>query len=113
MKDERLSFMMNPWDGTDDPFAEVLGQLLGDSDPVRIVDLSGVPNEIAGTARRSDRANALLVEDGKQFPSEASPVLLVCEEAHRYVPNSGAAQYEAAQEAIRRIAKRDANMASG
>jgi DNA helicase HerA-like ATPase len=30
---------------------------------------------------------------------------LVCEEAHRYVPDRGEAQYEAAQEAIRRIAK--------
>jgi len=29
----------------------------------------------------------------------------VCEEAHRYVPNRGEAQYEAAQEAIRRLAK--------
>ena len=33
------------------------------------------------------------------------PVILICEEAHRYVPNSGEAQYEAAQESIRRIAK--------
>ena len=33
------------------------------------------------------------------------PILFVCEEAHRYVPNRGEAQYEAAQEAIRRIAK--------
>ena len=33
------------------------------------------------------------------------PVVLICEEAHRYVPNSGEAQYEAAQESIRRIAK--------
>jgi hypothetical protein len=32
-------------------------------------------------------------------------VLLVCEEAHRYVPNRGEAQYEAAQDAIRRLAK--------
>src|SRR5258706_254683 len=36
---------------------------------------------------------------------DRDPVLLVCEEAHRYVPNRGEAQYEAAQEAIRRIAK--------
>ena len=42
-----------------------------------------------------------------QTPEERAidPVLLVCEEAHRYVPNRGEAQYEAAQEAIRRIAK--------
>ena len=31
--------------------------------------------------------------------------MLVCEEAHRYVPNRGEAQYEAAQESIKRIAK--------
>ena len=36
---------------------------------------------------------------------EASPLLLVCEEAHRYVPNNGEAQYEAAQSAIKRVAK--------
>jgi hypothetical protein len=36
---------------------------------------------------------------------DGDPVLLVCEEAHRYVPNSGEAQYEAAQSAVRRIAK--------
>lgn len=32
-------------------------------------------------------------------------MLLVCEEAHRYVPNRGEAHYEAAQEAVRRLAK--------
>ena len=31
--------------------------------------------------------------------------MLVCEEAHRYVPNRGDAQYAAAQDAIKRIAK--------
>jgi DNA helicase HerA-like ATPase len=42
-----------------------------------------------------------------QTPEERAcdPVLFVCEEAHRYVPNSGEAQYEAAQDAVRRIAK--------
>ena len=33
------------------------------------------------------------------------PVLFICEEAHRYVPNHGEAQYKEAQEAVRRIAK--------
>ncbi len=106
IKDERLSFMMKPWDGADDPFAGVLSQLLGEGTPLRIVDLSGVPNEVAGTASAAI-ARALFSLKVWQAVSEreASPVLLVCEEAHRYVPNSGAAQYEAAQEAIRRVAK--------
>ena len=34
-----------------------------------------------------------------------SPILLICEEAHRYIPSKGEAMYESAQEAIRRIAK--------
>ena len=33
------------------------------------------------------------------------PILLVCEEAHRYVPDRGEAEYAAAQSAIRRIAR--------
>jgi DNA helicase HerA-like ATPase len=32
-------------------------------------------------------------------------MLLVCEEAHRYVPDRGEAQYRDAQDAVRRIAK--------
>ena len=32
-------------------------------------------------------------------------MLLVCEEAHRYVPDAGLAEYQSAQKAIRRIAK--------
>ncbi len=106
MKDERLSFMMKPWDGVGDSFPGVLNQLLGGGDPVRIVDLSGVPNEIAGTASAAIARTLFSLKVWQSVTErEASPVLLVCEEAHRYVPNSGAAQYEAAQEAIRRIAK--------
>ena len=98
--------MMKPWDGNADPLPDVLGQLLGGNEALRIVDLSGVPNEIAGTASAAI-ARALFLLKVWQTPAEreASPVLLVCEEAHRYVPNVGAAQYEAAQQAIRRGAK--------
>ncbi|MDO8434128.1 MAG: ATP-binding protein [Candidatus Binatus sp.] len=106
IKDERLAFMMRPWDGANDPFPGVLSQLLGDGGPLRIVDVSGVPNEVAGTASAAIARTLFSLKVWQTVPErEASPVLLVCEEAHRYVPNSGAAQYEAAQEAIRRVAK--------
>ena len=36
---------------------------------------------------------------------ERDPILLVCEEAHRYVPDRGEAQYAVAQDAVRRIAR--------
>ncbi len=98
--------MMEPWDGKTDPFPQILGQFMGDGSDVRVVDLSGVPNEVAGTA---SAAVARMLFAVKIWQTEeerrSSPVLLVCEEAHRYVPNAGGAQYEAAQGAIRRLAK--------
>jgi hypothetical protein len=105
-RDARMAFLMAPWEGKTDQLGSVVSQLVGKSDSVRIIDLSGVPNEVAGIAS-AVIARTLFTLKVWQSPSEreASPVLLVCEEAHRYVPNSGEAQYEAAQEAIRRIAK--------
>ena len=106
IKDDRLSFMMKGWDGTEDPMPSVLAQILGEGAAVRIVDLSGVPNEIAGTASAAIARTLFSVKIWQGTEErEASPVVLVCEEAHRYVPNSGEAQYEAAQSAIKRVAK--------
>lgn len=106
MKDERLAFMMKPWNGIDDPMPSVLAQILGEDSAVRVVDLSGVPNEIAGTASAAIARTLFSLKVWQTAAErEVSPVLLVCEEAHRYVPNSGEAQYAAAQNAIRRIAK--------
>ncbi len=106
IKDDRLSFMMKSWDGGDDPMPSILAQILGDDAEVRIVDLSGVPNEVAGTASAAVARTLFSVKIWQSVVErEASPVVLVCEEAHRYVPNSGEAQYEAAQNAIKRIAK--------
>jgi hypothetical protein len=109
MKDERLSFMMKPWEGAEgaeDPMPAVLAQILGEDSAVRIVDLSGVPNEVAGTASAAIARTLFSLKVWQTAAErEVSPSLLVCEEAHRYVPNIGEAQYSAAQSAIRRIAK--------
>ena len=104
--DTRMSFLMSPGDNTSDPFPNVISQFIGEGSPVRIVDLSGVPNEVAGIASAviaRTLFNFKLWQTSEE--RESDPTLLVCEEAHRYVPNRGEAQYEAAQEAIRRIAK--------
>lgn len=104
--DSRLAFMMQEWDGIADPLPEIVKQFLGDSDPIRIVDLSGVPNEVAGAASSAIARTLFSVKLWQtREERESNPVLLVCEEAHRYVPNRGEAQYEAAQDAIRRLAK--------
>ena len=107
MTDARLRFMMAEWnDGGNDPFPEVIKQLTGDGPQPRIVDLSGVPNEVAGVSSAVIARTLFNLKIWQTQPErESDTVLLVCEEAHRYVPNRGEAQYEAAQEAIRRIAK--------
>ena len=106
LKDGRLKFMMESWDEAEDPLPTIVNQFLTQQTTVQIVDLSGVPNEVAGVA---SAAIARIVFQLKVWQTETerqnSPVLLVCEEAHRYVPNRGEAQYEAAQSAVRRIAK--------
>jgi len=105
-RDTRMKFLMQPWDGKTDPFPVVLSQFVGEGDPIRIVDLSGVPNEVAGiTSAVIARTLFNLKVWQTSAERKSDPVLLVCEEAHRYVPDRGEAQYEAAQEAIRRIAK--------
>lgn len=105
--DRRLSFLMDAWAPNNlDPLPGVLAKLVGGNAQPRVIDLSGVPNEVAGVCS-AVMARTLFSLKVWQTPEERErdPVLLVCEEAHRYVPNRGEAQYETAQEAIRRIAK--------
>ena len=106
INDARLSFMMKPWDTKCDPIGSVLNKVIGQDAQLTVIDLSGIPNEIAGTASAA-LVRTLFSLKIWQTDQErkSSPVLLVCEEAHRYIPNSGEAQYVAAQDAIRRIAK--------
>lgn len=104
--DARMKFLMSPWDKNTDPFPKIMSQFIGNDSSISIIDLSGVPNEVAGIASAviaRTLFNFKIWQTAKE--RESNPILLICEEAHRYVPNRGEAQYEAAQEAIRRIAK--------
>jgi DNA helicase HerA-like ATPase len=107
VRDTRMTFMMSEWTPADgDSFPAVMGALVGGTEEVRIIDLSGVPNEVAGVCS-AVVARSLFNLKVWQSTAERknTPVLLICEEAHRYVPDRGEAQYEAAKEAIRRVAK--------
>ncbi|WIX33928.1 ATP-binding protein [Salinicola sp. JS01] len=88
--------------------ADVLRQFVGEEsdEDIRIIDISGLPNEVAGplTALISRLLFQYKIWQTRS-EREKDPVLFVCEEAHRYVPNHGEAQYREAQDAIRRIAK--------
>lgn len=109
--DSRISFLMrNRVDGDAD-LGQVLAQFVGrdahkPDAPIRILDISGLPTEVAGpltAALARLMFSYKLAQTGDERASD--PILLVCEEAHRYVPDRGEAQYAAAQDAIRRIAR--------
>ena len=103
--DPRFDFMMSNSEGQDN-FVEVIRQFLRDDNSVCVINLSGLPNEIAGrTGSIIARTLFSLKIWQERIERERSPVLIVCEEAHRYVPNQGDSQYRASQDAIRRIAK--------
>lgn len=108
--DPRIAFLMQEHSADSPTLSEVLKQLLfmgtDEERSLKIIDISGLPNEVAGPLAG---AIARLLFQYKLHQTrqqrEKDPVLFVCEEAHRYVPNRGEAQYEVAQSAIRRIAR--------
>jgi len=104
--DGRLDFMMKEWTSASDELSKVVEQFFCNDTFVITVDMSGTPNEVAGIAS-SAIARLLFSVKLWQTPDERgkNPILLVCEEAHRYVPDKGEAQYGAAQQAIQRLAK--------
>jgi hypothetical protein len=72
--------------------------------PLTIIDLSGVPAEITDVVVSSVCRLTFkfgLWSDRKRLP----PVLLVCEEAHRYIPASEPIGFGATSRAITRIAR--------
>lgn len=112
-RDPRINFLMSNWAADSLTLEQIIGQLVGPSSsaegvkkPIRILDISGLPNEVAGPLASM---LARLLFQYKLYQTDAErkrdPVLLVCEEAHRYVPDRGEAEYAAAQVAIRRIAR--------
>lgn len=104
--DVRFNFLMQNWDSGKDDIVEIFKQFISDDAPIHIIDLSGIPNEVAGIVSSviaRTLFNFKVWETAEE--RESNPILLVCEEAHRYVPNKGEAQYQSAQEAIQRIAK--------
>ena len=104
--DARYNFMMNNWEGKKDDFYEVVQKIISSVKPVKIIDLSGIPNDVASIVSSVIARMIFMIKVWQSGDErEKSPVLFVCEEAHRYIPSKGEAMYESAQEAIRRIAK--------
>lgn len=112
-RDRRVRFLMEEWSNKSLTLEQILEQLVGENadassseKDIRILDISGLPNEVAGPLAAM-LARLLFQYKLHQTTEERKrdPVVLVCEEAHRYVPDRGEAEYAAAQSAIRRIAR--------
>jgi DNA helicase HerA-like ATPase len=103
--DRRYAFMFSGL-VVQDVLPDILSRILSipvQQKPITILDLSGVPSEIV------DVVVSVLCRIIFDFalwsvPAQALPVLLVCEEAHRYVPADSQDGFGPTKKAISRIA---------
>jgi DNA helicase HerA-like ATPase len=104
--DRRFAFMFSSF-MVQDNMRQVLSSILRipvADKPVTIIDLSGMPSEIV------DVVVSVLCRLVFEFAlwtdrAKAPPILLVCEEAHRYVPRDDQDAFAPTKRAISRIAK--------
>lgn len=102
--DRRFAFMFGGLTVRDN-MAETLSRILRipvDGKPVTIMDLSGVPSEIINVVVS---VLARLTFDFALWSDSTIPILLVCEEAHRYAPRDDHLGFEPTKRALARIAK--------
>lgn len=118
INDNRLDFLLSEKSKTI-TFEETLNQLIGyqkgKNANVTVIDLSGVPFEVLSIT--VSLISRMIFEYGYFYkrlrnsknPSEKInndiPILLVYEEAHKYVPNSDLVKYRSSKNSIERIAK--------
>jgi len=105
--DKRFEFLLRPDDSVSDNLTNLLSQLFRIPDqgkPLTIIDLSGVPSDVV------DVVVSVLCRTIFDFAlwnpkRRETPMLLVCEEAHRYAPRSETAAFGPTRRALSRIAK--------
>jgi len=102
--DQRFAFMFGGIT-VHDNFVDILSQILripGNGRPISIVDLSAVPSEVINAVVS---VILRLTFDFALWSRGAQPILLVCEEAHRYAPQDSSLGFEPTKNALARIAK--------
>ncbi len=108
MNDVRYDFLLKPQvRTTSDSLAALLRDFVGLGEPKRqvtIVDLSSVPFDVRPTV--AAQIGRLAFEFNYWNPEYRNfPLLLICEEAHNYIPRSSSAQFAGARKSMERIAK--------
>ena len=106
LRDSRYSFMFKR-ELSSDSMKGFLGRILrmpGDGKPISVVDLSGVPTDIVAVVVAL--LSRIVADYAMWARSERQrPILLVCEEAHRYLPSERVATGSAVRKVLERIAK--------
>jgi DNA helicase HerA-like ATPase len=108
MNDVRYDFMLKPKHRTSsDSLAGLLRDFVGLGEPKRpitVIDLSTVPFDVRPTV--SAQIGRLAFEFNYWNPQYRDfPLLLVCEEAHAYIPRDNDPRYEGTRQSMQRIAK--------
>jgi len=118
LADPRLKFLFYPQKSDGLPlvtsdFADAVRQFVGylTKANVSIVDLSGIPFEVLSIV--VSLISRMIFDFGFHYSKRRHvggnvsdvPIMIVCEEAHNYVPKSGGAQYDSSRKSIERIAK--------
>ncbi|WP_391556903.1 ATP-binding protein [Rosistilla carotiformis] len=118
VNDSRLEFFLGEKSNSitfEDTLQTFLGYPSQNNSNVTVIDLSGVPFEVLSIT--VSLISRLVFEHGYIYkrlrcannPSEKinndAPILLVYEEAHKYVPNSDLSRYRSSKVSIERIAK--------
>jgi uncharacterized protein len=105
-KDPRYAFMFEGLTVRDN-MAEVISRFLRipvSGKPITILDISAVPSEIVNVV--VSLLSRLIFDFALHSEREETiPVLLVCDEAHRYIPRDENSGFEPTRRAIARIAK--------
>ena len=103
-QDARYAFMfgsLTVYDG----MAQILGRIFRvpvNTKPITILELTGLPTEIVNVVVS---VLCRMTFDFALWSEGQVPVMLVCEEAHRYVPNNPTLGFEPCKRAIAKIAK--------
>jgi DNA helicase HerA-like ATPase len=85
-------------------FIQRIFRLPGDGKPISIIDVSGVPSEITSVVVAV--LSRMVFDFAIWSRGETQrPILLVCEEAHRYIPNERNADQSSVARILSRIAK--------
>ncbi|WP_445326739.1 ATP-binding protein [Sphingobium sp. AN641] len=104
--DPRYSFMFSGMLVADSmqEFLSKIFRLPSDGKPISIIDVSAMPSEITSTV--VSVLSRLVFDYAIWSRNEPQrPILLVCEEAHRYIPSSTVGSGQAVRKILERIAK--------